>query len=384
MTGPLTYHSLLPFGKVVNDCLEISNSVNLTVEGVVSSICLVATAWSSYTGPQAPHITFSLTAKGQTDPLYTSHIYNIGKKDEYTLQSWRVPPLFLQGMTLTLSIDIPQGTILKVRQFSTDHSIPSNEWNGGPRHNAHLGFWGLAPDNTMPAFELAAACGFPACIVVPKVTADGVLVCIHDDTINRTARDANGNAPEQRLYVKDLTYDELLRWDFGLYKNEIYKGAKIPLLEDFFALCARTGMRPMFSTHPALTPEQWKQVKDMLIRHGLLQSFHIKSFELEVLKTAYSIFGTEIDGYTWDNDFWDDGKIDTLRSIGIDSSKCRVGLEYRFREYTEEIAQNILSAGFFAAAWSIQRADADDYARLMSWGVTEFTEDYHCSMGLNY
>lgn len=384
MNGLITYNTLLPFGRVINDSLEISDSVSIAVEGSASLACPVITALSCYTGADAPHITFSLTAKGQAEPFYTSHIYNIGRKEEYTLQSWRVPPLFLQGMTMTVNIDVPQGTVLSVRQFATDHSIPSHEWNGGLRHNAHLGFWGLAPDNTMPAFELAAACGFPACIVVPKVTADGVLVCIHDDTINRTARDANGNKPEEPIYVKDLTYDELMAWDFGLYKNEIYKGTKIPLLEDFFALCSRTGMRPMFSTHPPLTLEQWQQVKEMLIRHGLLKKFHIKSFKFEVLETAYSVFGEEIDGYTWDNKIWDDSKIDMLHSIGIDSSKCRVGIEYPFRKYTEEIVQKILSAGFFSAAWSIERASKDEYAQLISWGVTEFTEDYHCSMGLNY
>ena len=258
------------------------------------------------------------------------------------------------------------------------------------RHNAHLGFWGIAPDNTMPAFELAAICGFPACIVVPKVTADGVIVCIHDDTINRTARDEYGNAPKEDMYVWDMTYDELLKWEYGSYKNEIYKGTKIPCVEDFFALCSRTGMRPMFSTHPGLTVEQWEQVKDMLIRHGLLKNFHIKSFELDILKTAYSVFGTSIDGYTWDNDRWEEGKaeetldINALLNLGIDITKCRVGIEIPLRDYTESIARKITNAGLFAAAFGIYHRTAEEYRRLISYGVTEFTEDYHCSMGLNW
>ena len=49
-----------------------------------------------------------------------------------------------------------------------------------------------------PAFELAGVCGFDSCITVPKVTKDGVFVCIHDDTINKRARDHSGNMPQIR------------------------------------------------------------------------------------------------------------------------------------------------------------------------------------------
>lgn len=140
----------------------------------------------------------------------------------------------------------------------------------------------------------------------------------------------------------------------------------------------------MFSTHPGLTVEQWEQVKDMLIRRGLLKNFHVKSFDMEILQKAYSVFGTDIDGYTYDIVKWDDSRINTFLNSGIDTKSCRVGIEVRFRDYTEQIAKDIISAGFFAAAWSIRRRDFEEYERLISWGVTEFTEDYHCSMGLNY
>ena len=44
----------------------------------------------------------------------------------------------------------------------------------------------------------------------------------------------------------------------------------------------------------------------------------------------------------------------------------------------------IREAGFFAAAWNINRRDYGEYERLISYGVSEFTEDNHCSMGLNF
>lgn len=378
------FDDLLSFGKFSDGILEIENSFSVSYTSQKTTGCLIVNSMASYMGKDAPKVQFALQAEGQEVLFYESHFYRIGKASEYTRQAWRVPPLFLKGMTLTVNIRIPDGTVLYMKEFATSGDIGAKDWCCGLRHNAHLGFWGLCPDNTMSAFELAAECHFRSCIVVPKVTLDGVLVCIHDNTINRTARDFNGNAPSEPIYVWDKTYEELSKWEYGSYKNMIYKGAKLPKLSEFFDLCAKTGMKPMFSTHPGLTVDQWKQVRDMLECRGLLKSFHIKSFMIDVLQTAYSVFGTDIDGYTYDIGTWDDTQMEALKNTGIDAKACRVGMELRFKDYTEQLAKRIREAGFFASAWDIRQRDFDEYERLISWGVNEFTEDHHCSMGLNY
>ena len=380
----VAYKELLAFGEFVDNKLLLRGKVLIEKTAAESMQCIRVSSIGYYTGEVAPKISFLLTLEGQSKPLYQSHSYRIGKKDEKTLQSFRVPPMLSHNMTFGILIDIPEGTELYIENFCAEYEQSYCKWNGdGPRHNAHLGFWGIAPNNTMPAFELAAMCGFPACICVPKWTKDGVLVCIHDDTINKTARDSDGKKEEEPIYVWDRTYDELCRYEYGSYKNEVYKGTKMPLLEDFFKLCAKTGMTPMFSTHPGLSVEQWQEVKAMLKRYGLLKKFHIKSFGFGVLKTAISVFGDEIDGYTWDNDDVTEEKVENLKELTSELSS-RVGIEIQFDLYTKEKAEMITSAGFFAAAWNIKRRDFDEYERLYSYGVTEFTEDFHCSMGLNY
>jgi len=379
-----SFTSLLAYGQLGERGLQIDKSFSAAYTADSGTDCMLLRALSLYAGESAPKLHICLTAAGQNEPFYQSHDYTIGKKNEYTLQSWRIPPLFLPGITVSVHISIPEGTVLYIKDFGTFPDKGTAGRHTGLRHNAHLGFWGLAPDNTMPAFELAAASGFSSCIVVPKVTRDGVLVCIHDDTINRTARDAEGCAPAEKIYVWDKTYDELSAWEYGSYKNELYKGARLPLLSDFFDLCAKTGMSPMFSTHPGLTVPQWEQVRGMLKRRGLLKKFHIKSFDIKILQCAYSIFGEEIDGYTFDVSAWSPSCIDAMRSLGIDTHACRAGIEFPFSQYTEAIAKSITEAGFFASAWGVWRHDFADYEQLIGWGVTEFTEDYHCSMGLNY
>ena len=379
----ISYASLVAYGELDNGALTLKKSFSISADN--SNLgCGLVTALSSYSGENYPEIRFLLTVNGQDKPIYESHSYRIGKSGEYTMQQWRVPPAFLTDMTISVCFDIPEGTALYLKNFSIGSDFPAKVCDTGIRHNAHLGFWGLAPDNTMPALELAAVSGFSSCIVVPKVTKDGVIVCIHDDTINKTARDKNGNAPSEPIYVWDKTYAELSEWEYGSYFNEIYKGVRLPKLSEFFDLCQRTGMSPMFSTHPGLTVEQWQEVKAMLKKRGLLKKFHIKSFGADILKTAYSVFGNEIDGYTYDVSSWKDTTVATFADTGIDPRSCRVGIEFMFSSYTEEIAREICEAGYFASAWDVKRRKFSEYERLMSWGVTEFTEDYHCSMGLNY
>ena len=58
--------------------------------------------------------------------------------------------------------------------------------------------------------------------------------------------------------------------------------------------------------------------------------------------------------------------------------------EWQERHYKEEDAKHIPETGFSAAAYYLPRRDISVYERLISWGVTEFTEDHHISIGLNW
>lgn len=51
---------------------------------------------------------------------------------------------------------------------------------------AHAGAQGHAPPNTMPAFELAAELGADVLEMDVQLTADDVLVVIHDGTVDAT------------------------------------------------------------------------------------------------------------------------------------------------------------------------------------------------------
>ncbi len=84
---------------------------------------------------------------------------------------------------------------------------------------AHQGGEALAPSNTMVAFHQAVDLGADVLDADTHLTADGVLVLIHDTTVDRTS---NGSGA-----VVDLTLDELRALDFG-YTFTTDDGATFP------------------------------------------------------------------------------------------------------------------------------------------------------------
>ena len=104
---------------------------------------------------------------------------------------------------------------------------------------AHRGASGHALEHTLPAYDLAIAMGAEYIEQDVLPTADGVLVCIHDDTLDRTAR---GPAENCTGNVSDKTLAQLKTCDMGSWFNEAYPdrarpeyvGLQIPTLEEVF------------------------------------------------------------------------------------------------------------------------------------------------------
>jgi len=92
---------------------------------------------------------------------------------------------------------------------------------------AHRGSSFLAPENTLAAAQLAWQEGADAVEGDFRITKDGHLVCIHDETLKRTAG-------IDRL-VADCTLEELRAYDVGRWKGEEFTGQRIPTLEELLA-----------------------------------------------------------------------------------------------------------------------------------------------------
>jgi glycerophosphoryl diester phosphodiesterase len=99
-----------------------------------------------------------------------------------------------------------------------------------PLRVAHRGASARAPENTLAAFREAIRLGTDAIELDVQLSADGVPMVIHDDTVDRTT---NGHGA-----VAALASSKLRGLDAGAWFSSRFRGERIPTLEEALE-CAR-------------------------------------------------------------------------------------------------------------------------------------------------
>jgi len=135
----------------------------------------------------------------------------------------------------------------------------------------HRGARAYAPMNTIPSFELALVMGAHGIEFDVRRTKDGVLVLLHNDTIDETS---NG-----RGRVADLTFAELRELDFGGWLDPKYAGTPIPTLDELFeAVGSKLLMNVEIKCERLASEGIEQQVAEVIARHGLAERILISSF----------------------------------------------------------------------------------------------------------
>lgn len=88
----------------------------------------------------------------------------------------------------------------------------------------HRGASGVAPENTIAAFQEALDAGAVMCELDVHLTKDGVPVVLHDERVDRTT---NGVGP-----VADWSLAELKHLDAGMWFDRRFRGQRIPTLRE--------------------------------------------------------------------------------------------------------------------------------------------------------
>lgn len=100
--------------------------------------------------------------------------------------------------------------------------------NARPLIYAHRGSSADAPENTLAAFSLALEQGADGIELDAKLSADGEVVVIHDQTVDRTT--------QGKGRVNQHTLTQLRSLDAGRWKHPSFNGEKIPTLQEVFDL----------------------------------------------------------------------------------------------------------------------------------------------------
>jgi glycerophosphoryl diester phosphodiesterase len=181
-----------------------------------------------------------------------------------------------------------------------------------PTNIAHRGASADAPEHTLAAYELALKHG--ADFVEPdlQLTKDGVLVCLHDTTLERTtnvaavfpdrARERNGR---KTWPVADFTLEEIRKLDAGSWKDKKFAGAKVPTFQEMIdAVKGKAGIIPETKApevYGALGLNMEKAVMDILRANKLdapgadpKTPVVIQSFSAESLKALRKDHGCKL------------------------------------------------------------------------------------------
>ena len=337
--------------------------------------------------------------------LYYSPVYRIADKNRITEKQWRAPLCQNEYNRIKISVIIPEGAELLIEDFYSgpDSGLPADD--SGILFHAHQGFYGLCGASTLYSFKMAGEMGYRSCITIPKFTSDGVCVCFHDDsTIRQLLRYPDGSRIEEGSEddkpISGFTYNELMRFDAGIKKNKIFAAEKVPTLEQFFSVCSQYGMAPVLSIHSGL--DWWGDkgiarfacIRELAEKAGVLDQLRIKTGSYEVQRAARIVFDHDIAGYILlqgQSSVWDplyvakESGFVAFDATSMDESDYFVVMEYFYAAATDEKIRLALDEGFpVSIATTGNGISGPELERLINMGITEFSIDHHCSMGLNW
>jgi glycerophosphoryl diester phosphodiesterase len=168
----------------------------------------------------------------------------------------------------------------------------------------HRGASGYAPEHTIPAYDLALEQGADYIEIDLQMTKDGVLVAMHDDTLDRTA-DAPEGVPKRFCSgpVIKRTLEQIRMCDVGSWFNEAnpqyaseeYVGLQVPTLEEIFERYGTSVNYYIETKNPEAAPGMEEELLRLMDEYGLIEpaaedwQVLIQSFSAESLQKIHAL-----------------------------------------------------------------------------------------------
>ena len=251
----------------------------------------------------------------------------------------------------------------------------------------HRGARGLAPENTLAAFETALGIGVTTLELDLAMTRDNVLVVSHDRTLNPDhTRGPDGKFLDRAgPAIRSLTLAEVQRYDVGRLKpgsayaaslpeQRAVDGARIPALAELFDLVRRAGADHVrFNIETKITPSSGTETPDpetfaaafaKAVREaGLTARVSIQSFDWRTL-AALKRIAPEIERVCLTAEALN---FDTIRRGEAGPSPWLAGLD--IDDVAGSVPRLVAAAG--CAVWSplYRNAKPDDVAAAKALGL---------------
>lgn len=214
---------------------------------------------------------------------------------------------------------------------------------------AHRGDNVNAPENTMPAFELAASENLQWIELDVHQTKDGVIICNHDSTIKRVTG--------INMRIHDHTFAELSSVEFGDWMPGNYKHVTVPKLEEALLLAKENNMNVQVELkgHP-LDKDFEENVLKVINDTGMHDNVMIIAQDARRLQRIMEIDPTITKGYCMAVALGDLNDIPYTDNITIEETYV-----------TPELVRNMHAKGVKVFCWTVDKDDTVQY--LVSCGV---------------
>jgi len=155
----------------------------------------------------------------------------------------------------------------------------------------HRGFCSIAPENTLPSFQLALDAGADLIELDYQHGKDGVPMVIHDHILDRTT-DTRKKWKRRRIKVSQKTAAEIQTLDAGSWFDAKFAGAKVPLLTEALDLiCGNSGVAVI--EHKSGDAET---LVELLRERNLINKVVVISFNWKFLREFHALEPRQILG----------------------------------------------------------------------------------------
>ncbi len=241
------------------------------------------------------------------------------------------------------------------------HSSPSTRWPW-PSLIAHRGGGRFAPENTLAAMQTGYEHGFCMVEYDVKLSRDGALILLHDDTIDRTSS-GSGSATS-------LTLAELGNFDFGSWHHASFNDEPIPVLEAVARytlarnMCSNIEIKPS-AGEEALTGEQVARAAQALWSEAPLPPL-LSSFSEAALAAAQRA------APQLPRALLIEGAVPSDWLARLRRLDC-IGLNLDDEYVTQDLVEAVVASGHTVAVWTV---NCRDRARtLLDWGCQAIVTD---------
>lgn len=275
-----------------------------------------------------------------------------------------VPPYFAY---LCFFILVPASNI---SYLNSAHIFePMNSFQNNILVIAHRGASGAAPENTMASFREAIKLKVDMIELDVHQTVDGVVVVIHDKTVERTT---NGKGK-----VKEMTFEEIQQLDAGSWFDSQFKNEKVPSLEKIIQeMNGEVKLLIEVKKGNSYYPDIEKNIMTLIYKYNAKNWCIIQSFETEVINNFKQI-DPEVELHKLVT-----GNIPGL-PLYVDNS-LKVGSIFKFDEVAsinpnfrlinKKRVEKIHKNGQKVIAWTVN--DVEDMKKCIDMGVDGIITNY--------